>query len=463
MKSDSPQRKQARNRSAADASTRVRVRAAGLAWAIAITSVCPSTAQTLRIYHIDVEQGDSTLFVSPARHTLLVDSGKNGHGARIKAVMDHAGVTQIDHFVATHYHEDHYGGIDDLVNSGVTVGVSYDRGDKQFLPPSKLAEDTFKDYQVTVGHTAQHITRGETIPLDPEMSVTCISAGGVVLSEANPTTGVDENDMSVSLLVQHGGFRYFVGGDIEHTTESKIANRDLVLDVDVYQANHHGSHTSSSRDFMEDLRPSVVIISNGNTRRYQHPRQVTLHTYATLSPAPAVFQTNKYLAGGDKAGNVSDEFIADPETVDTDGTILVSVNLATGIYTMSYSGQSRTFPIKAAGQPPAPVNPGVVIESLLPNPVGEDRDLEEVAIRNKGPAPVPLAGWWLQDADGRVWPLVSLGTLAAGQSVAIRRNGMAMSLNNDGDTVILFDSNQGERDRFQYQDSAEGVAIPTGH
>ena len=82
----------------------------------------PTTAQTLRIYHIDVDQADATLIVSPSGQALLVDSGKNGHGSRIQTVMQVAGVTQIDHFVATHYHEDHYGGIDDLVNAGVIGG-----------------------------------------------------------------------------------------------------------------------------------------------------------------------------------------------------------------------------------------------------------------------------------------------------------------------------------------------------
>ena len=65
-------------------------------------------AQNLRIFHIDVEQADATLIVSPSGDTLLVDSGKNGHGARIKAVMDEAEVNQIDHYVTTHYHEDHF-------------------------------------------------------------------------------------------------------------------------------------------------------------------------------------------------------------------------------------------------------------------------------------------------------------------------------------------------------------------
>lgn len=75
----------------------------------------------LRIWHIDVEQADATLLVGPQGKSLLVDSGKNGHGPRIMATMDAADVEQIDFYVNTHYHEDHYGGIDDLVNSGVEV------------------------------------------------------------------------------------------------------------------------------------------------------------------------------------------------------------------------------------------------------------------------------------------------------------------------------------------------------
>ena len=79
----------------------------------------PAGAQQLRIYHIDVEQASSTLFVAPGGKTLLVDSGKNGMGTRIKNIMNRAGVATIDFFVDTHYHEDHYGGIDDLVLMGV--------------------------------------------------------------------------------------------------------------------------------------------------------------------------------------------------------------------------------------------------------------------------------------------------------------------------------------------------------
>ena len=420
----------------------------------------PLSAQTLRIYHIDVDQGAATLFVTPGGRTLLVDSGKDGHGTRIRAVMQQAGASQIDHFVATHYHEDHFGGIDELrAAPAITIAHAYDRGDTLFVPADRRAKPTFRAYQAAVGRFAEALTRGETIPLDPAMTVTCISAGGAVLSEQNPPPpGNDENDMSVSLLITFGDFRYFIGGDIETPTETKIAARDLVMDVDMYEADHHGADNGSSAAFLSDLRPTVIVISNGSNATYEHPRQTTLNRMAALSPRPAVFQTNKYLRTGDAGGNVADSLIADLESRDADGTILVTVNPATGAFIVTYRHQSHTFQVKQ--RPPAT---RVVIASLLPDPVDSDSDREEVTLRNAGAAAVALTGWVLRDTSGRVWALTSLGTLAAGQATAIRRNGMPMTLNNNGDEIVLLDSGGAEQDRFRYTSSQEGVPITTGH
>jgi competence protein ComEC len=422
-----------------------------------------SWAQGLRIYHIDVEQGAATLFVSPGGETLLIDSGKNGHGPRIKTVMDQAGVTQIDHFVNTHYHEDHYGGIDELARDlNVSIGAAYDRGDKQFLPASKHQEARFRDYQDAVGHQAIHLTRGVAIPLDPAMSVICISSGGVVLAEDPHVHGDDENDMSISLLIQHGRFRFFVGGDMHAATEKKIADRDMVLDVDVYQANHHGSHTSSSPLFMNDLKPTVIVISNGDRADYQHPRQVTLNTYGSLTPQPKVFQTNKYFKGG-LGGNVPDDFIADlASSAAQTGTILISVDEPAGTYTVSYRDKSHVFEIKDRDVVTMSAS-SVVIEDLLPRPPGLDIKNETVTIKNKGSVAVSLSGWRLQDESGRIWPLTATGTLNPNQSATIRRNGMPMSLNDDGDEIVLLDASNAERDRFRYTTSVEGQVIQTGH
>ena len=86
----------------------------------------------------------------------------------------------------------------------------------------------------------------------------------------------------------------------------------------------------------------------------------------------------------------------------------------------------------------------VVIESLLPNPVGADEQSESVTLRNKGSAPVALTGWTLRDRSGLHWDLS--GSLAPGQARTFRRNGQSMSLNNAGDEITLLDTAQAVRD-----------------
>lgn len=302
--------------------------------------------EELQIVHIDVDQGDATLFVSPSGQTMLVDSGKNGHGDRIRSAMLNAGVTRIDHLVTTHYHEDHYGGADELVAEPdfVEVGQVYDRGDKAFLPSAKLEGIRFIEYENALGHRALHLQRGEKISLDAAMTVTCIASGSAVIGEDPVHHGSHENDMSIALLIEYGHFRYFVGGDIEIHTEAKIAERDLVLDADVYQANHHGSHTSSSSAFLEDVAPALVVISSGDHGGFRHPRQVTLDALAVLSNGPTVLQLNKYTKGGD-GGNVEDNFISDLEPAGSGGDIEIRVQ-PDGSYSVAYRGINHQFQAK---------------------------------------------------------------------------------------------------------------------
>lgn len=419
-----------------------------------------ASAQTLRIFHIDVDQAHATLLVSPTGRTLLVDSGKNGHGRRILEALQRAGVSRIDHFVATHYHEDHYGGIDEVIRAGIPVSAAYDRGDKQFLPASTRNGPTFRDYQQAIGHRANHLTRGQAILLDPSVMVLCISSGGVVLGENQPPEhGAHENDMSVGLLVTFEGFRYWVGGDVETPTERKIATLDLVRDLDVYHANHHGADNGSSTEFLADARPRVVVISNGSNATFRHPRASTLARMRAVQPQPVIFQLNRYLGTGDDGGNVAAGFIADPETVDADGTILVEVDAASRSYRVSYGTRVHTLGFRAS-----PVVRPVLIERLLPDPTdGPDRQREAVSLRNETTVPIHLAGWLLRDLHGRVWALGGRGVLGAGHRVTVRREGMAMSLDNTGDTVELLDPTGRVVDAVTYLASQPGAEIIHQH
>jgi hypothetical protein len=92
-------------------------------------------------------------------------------------------------------------------------------------------------------------------------------------------------------------------------------------------------------------------------------------------------------------------------------------------------------------------------------------DVEQSAatIRNGGTAPVNLTNWLLRDLAGSVWPLSGQGILGAGQETTIRRNGMPMSLDNDGDTVELLDPTGKLADALTYLQTQPGVEIEHRH
>jgi hypothetical protein len=233
------------------------------------------------------------------------------------------------------------------------------------------------------------------------------------------------------------------------------------MNVDLYKAGHHGSDTSSLPLFMNDVQPSVVIISNGSHKGFKHPRQVTLNTYHALKPTPpVVFQINKCLHPL-PCGNEPNVSIADPESSDEDGTIAVTVDAATNSYTVAFGSTTRPFTIKNPAAPVVTVSTGIVITSLLPNPVGSDDQLEEVTIENKGMTTASLVGWTLRDRSGATWNLS--GSIAASAARTFRRNGQAMNLNNAGDEIALLDNAGNASDRFGYASSVEGTRIVTGH
>jgi len=121
--------------------------------------------------------------------------------------MGKLGITEIDHVVTSHYHQDHFGGLPELLtNLNVNVVNAYDRG-KEHVDHTGI----FNAYEVNLGHRAVALKPGDKINLDPAMTVTCIASSGGVIGQQNPTPSTDENDNSVALLIEFGGFRYLHG------------------------------------------------------------------------------------------------------------------------------------------------------------------------------------------------------------------------------------------------------------
>lgn len=112
-----------------------------------------------------------------------------------------------------------------------------------------------------------------------------------------------------------------------------------------------------------------------------------------------------------------------------------------------------------AFEPPVSITDTIKIFSLLPNPMGDETQLEAVTLENTGEVEIDLSGWRLQDRAGNFWSLDSAGSLSPGENRAILRRGQGMALNNDGDTIELISPSDRVVDSVTYGSTSVDVPI----
>lgn len=256
----------------------------------------------LEIHILDVGQGDCTLIISPTGKTFLFDAGDNGKGTGVVVpYLQSLGLRALDYVACSHYHVDHIGGIDEVVNylgiDSVKVAV-LDRG-------WSYTTLSYRDYEAAVAPKRQTISDGQVIDLGGGATITCVTVNGNGKLSPPFNTQYDENDLCVGLLVRFGQFEFFVGGDLSgvnssyyHDIESSVAPE--VGDIDVYRVDHHGSASNSNATFVSTLLPEVSIISVG-TNSYGHPTQTVIDRL--VNNGSYIYQTERGSGGTIPAGH----------------------------------------------------------------------------------------------------------------------------------------------------------------
>ena len=308
-----------------------RSRALG-ALAVAVTLVVAirvhAQSRTLDIYWVDVEGGAATLVVSPSGESLLFDAGwenDDRDAKRIAAAARQAGLSRIDHFVLSHFHADHAGGIVALAKL-IPFGHCYDRGD--FIEP---ANQRWRDAYLSVCREKRTILKpGATIPLagvgvqvvasNGELVATPLDGGGPnprCAGVENHPPDVPENQLMVAALFTYGRFRFLDLADLDWEKEIALAcpiNR--IGQVTVWQAGRHGAlDGAGAPGFLDAIRPQIVLVNNGPRKGFGGPtgaaQRVLTDHYArvtSVSGVEDVWQVHRSLFDG--ARNTAEERIA---------------------------------------------------------------------------------------------------------------------------------------------------------
>jgi len=216
----------------------------------------------LEVHFIDVGQGDSIL-IKKGTESMLIDAGNNSDGELVVNYLKEQDVSKLNYVVGTHPHEDHIGGLDNVIDS-------FDI-EKVIMPKVISTTKTFEDVLDSINNKGLSITKpnvGDAYDLN--------GATATILGPNHDEYG-DLNNYSIVIKVVNGDNSYLFTGDADTLSEKEMVDENAYhLKADVLKVGHHGGSTSTSKNFLDAINPDFAVISVGANNIYGHPNKEIL-------------------------------------------------------------------------------------------------------------------------------------------------------------------------------------------
>lgn len=229
-----------------------------------------SSSGKLEIHIIDVGQGDSILLITPQGQSILIDTGSYQNYDKLKAYLLGIGVESFDKVIATHPDADHIGSMSELIDDFYI---------NEFYMPDK--EHTTASFDLMIKSLEKNDIpiinsfAGHDISLSEEIK-------GSFLSPYDQY--YDENNLySLVLYLEHGNNSFIFMGDAEKENEYDILADYPYIEADFIKLGHHGSSSSSSKDFITQIDPYIAAVSVGKDNSFGHPHESVVQTLESLS------------------------------------------------------------------------------------------------------------------------------------------------------------------------------------
>lgn len=233
----------------------------------AVSAAQPAQQKETQVYFLDVGQGDCELIRLKNGQTVLIDSGTGETSAQLTDYIKKLGVSRIDILIATHPHEDHIGGMAQVVRSFPVGKIYMPKIASAQVPTTNVYETLLKAIQSK--GLSINTARGGTEILNSDEETLQIFA-------PNGSKYDNLNNYSVAVKLTSGEKSFLFTGDAETASEKEMLKKGYPLKSDVLKCGHHGSSTSTSAEFLKAVAPGAAVISCGVNNDYGHPHAEVL-------------------------------------------------------------------------------------------------------------------------------------------------------------------------------------------
>ncbi len=229
-----------------------------------------TVSKELKVHYINVGQADS-IFIDYQDYDILIDGGNNLDGGLVVNYLKNLSVDDIEILVGTHAHEDHIGGLDNVLAAFNVEQIISTESIEGVLEKSDKITLAYKEY-INAAVNEKN------------------TAGAKLIEDSNLTFNLDEgidfkvielgddfkdvNNTSIVCILDYNDTEFLFMGDLESDVEK--ANLDKFSDIEVLKLGHHGSRTSTSKEFLDVVKPEYGIFSCGMDNSYGHPHAETI-------------------------------------------------------------------------------------------------------------------------------------------------------------------------------------------
>jgi len=222
----------------------------------------------LIVYYIDVGQGDSILIQTPDNHFVLIDTGSRSYASKVINFLNQLSVSTLSAFVATHPHEDHIGGCEEIFDAFTILSV--------YHPGYYINTQTYLRFLNAAQNEGCPIYTDDDV--DPGDYIDISNSATCQILHINKYAS-NANDASIVLRVDYSQVSFLftgdINGDMGDFVESYLVD-SWDVDIDILKVAHHGSCHSSTDYFLDEATPDIAVISCGEGNVYGHPHAETL-------------------------------------------------------------------------------------------------------------------------------------------------------------------------------------------